>query len=267
MRATEFTVHNTQRFEIFVRKRKNRFELWTVGPIKRHRVVLDHHLTHDDIEAHLEYAEPGDLSWRKAAPSEIPTERRPGATEAEQTIRLGTFWDFDDAQLDKMEALARHAVGLPQASQPSPRSVVGHVGSIGFLSTNGADTRAAKAGMLGQWTDGEVTMDLQPNHRLVWSCTNPRHQLNVSQRTHGFTRSWSFSLWSRPVEHGRLMWHTRRCSTGQRQRVAHFQQRHATPSGRSVRESWSAFGCYLTPSSRTTPPTPPTPPSMTTWAG
>ena len=39
-------------------------------------------------------------------------------------------------------------------------------------------------------------MDLQPNDRLVWSCTNPRHQLNVSQRTHGFTPdSWSFSLW------------------------------------------------------------------------
>jgi hypothetical protein len=196
MRTVAITVHNTETLEVFVDKHRHHFEVWLAGPLNGRRTLLDHHLTHDDLEAHLEYASSGDLVWRDAARSGIPAEKHQNAIEMEATIEQGTFWDYDDPQLDEMEAIARQAEGLPALSG-SNRSVTRHLDSISFLVTDKEAINAAKKRLLGQWTDGVVTLNIGPEHKLGWSCTDQKHPLNVGQRTHGHAPDWwNFAMWS-----------------------------------------------------------------------
>ena len=175
MRTTAITIHNNQTLEVFVEKRKDGFELWMVGPMKaNHRAVLDHHLTHDDLEARLAYAKPGDLVWRDAAASEIPTEKHQNAIEGEKTIREGTFWDFE--KLDQ--------------------SVGGHFGAIALLPVDRKESNAAKKALLGRWTDGVATLSVEPNNKLGWSCTDLNHPLNVGEKIDGHAPDWwNFAMW------------------------------------------------------------------------
>ena len=54
-------------------------------------MVLDHHFTHDDLEARLEYSQPNDLVWREAKRSEIPSEKHQNAIEMEETMARRVF--------------------------------------------------------------------------------------------------------------------------------------------------------------------------------
>ncbi len=175
MRTTAITVHNNQTLEVFVEKRKDGFELWMVGPMKANdRAVLDHHLTHDDLEARLVYAKPGDLIWRDAAASEIPTEKHQNAIEGEKTIQQGTFWDFEKLH----------------------QSVGGHFGAIALLPTDRKESNAAKKLLLGRWTDGVATLNIEPNNKLGWSCTDLNHPLNVGEKIDGHAPDWwNFAMW------------------------------------------------------------------------
>lgn len=178
MRATAITVHNNQEVEIFVEKRKDGFGLWIVGPIKGSRTVIDHHLTHDDLEAWLAYAKPGDLVWRDATASEIPTEKHQNAVEMEATIKQGKFMDYED---------------WPEESQ---RSVARHFGSISLLTTDRKETNAANKAILGRWTDGVVTLNIEPNNKLGWSCSNRNHPFNIGEKVHGHAPDWwNFAMW------------------------------------------------------------------------
>src|SRR5437867_7849604 len=120
MRTVAITIHNNHKFELFVEKRRQGFEFWVVGPAKGHRMLLDHHVTHDDLEARLEYAQAGDLIWRDAVRSEMPAEKHQNAIEMEETIRLDTFWDFEKLH----------------------QSVTGHLGAISFLMMDKAEWNA-----------------------------------------------------------------------------------------------------------------------------
>lgn len=196
MRTAAITVHNTEKLEIFVEKRKRHFEVWLAGSLNGRRTLLDHRLTHDDLEAHLEYARPGDLVWRDATSSEIPGEKHRNAIEMEATIKEGTFWDYDDPRLDEMEAEARQASGLPPWSG-SHRSVARHLDSVSFLITNKEAINAAKKSLLGQWTDGVLTLDIKPDHKLGWSCTDLQHPLNVAEQVQNHRPDWwNFAMWN-----------------------------------------------------------------------
>ena len=175
MRTTVITVHNNQTLEVFVEKRKDGFELWMVGPMKANdRAVLDHHLTHDDLEARLAYAKPGDLIWRDAAASEIPKEKHQNAIEGEITIQQGTFWDFEKLH----------------------QSVGGHFGAMALLPMDRKESNASKKLLLGRWTDGVATLSMEPNHKLQWSCTDRRHPLNVGEQVHKHAPDWwNFAMW------------------------------------------------------------------------
>ncbi len=174
MRTVAINIHNNQRLELFIEKHKNELELWMVGLAKGHRTVLDHHVTHDDLEARLEYAQTRDLVWRDAARSEIPTAKHPNAIEMEETIKQGTFWDFEKLN----------------------QSVTGHFGAIPLLSMDKAEWNAAKKAIQGRWTDGVVTLDVQSNNKLHWSCTDLQHPLNVGERVHGHAPCWwNFAMW------------------------------------------------------------------------
>lgn len=195
MRTVAIAVHNYQSLEVFVEKRKRCFEVWVVGPIKRKRVVLDHHLTHDDIEAHLEYAMPGDLVWHDVERSEIPAEKHQNAIEMGNTIKERTFFDYDDSRLDEMEAQARQASGLPLWSG-THRSVTKHLDSIALLATDNEGMNEAKKALLGRWTDGLATLIIEPNHKLQWSCTDRQHPLNVGEQVHKHAPDWwNFGMW------------------------------------------------------------------------
>jgi hypothetical protein len=93
MKTTTIAIQNDTRVDLFIEKREDGFELWVVASIRDQRVVLGHHLTHDDVEARLHYAKPSDLAWREAQLSEIPTKKHRGAIDDEDTIKEGTFWD------------------------------------------------------------------------------------------------------------------------------------------------------------------------------
>lgn len=174
MRAVEITVHNNQTLEVFVEKLQRGFELWAVGPIKGRRVVIYHHLTYDDLEALLEYAEPGDLKWQDAGPSEIPAEKHQSAIEEEKTIEQGRFSNYQ--AIDQ-------SVALPI------------VGAINFLQDDKNEVKSAKAVLLGRWTDRVAKLTLEPDHRMQLASSDRQHPL---ARTFVGDRGpdwWNFAMW------------------------------------------------------------------------
>lgn len=174
MRTVSIPVRNNQQLELFVEKLKDGFELWAVGIVDGNRVLIDHHLTHDDLEARLEYAEPEDLVWRDSDRSEIPTDKHKNALEKEETIGRGVFWDYENRD----------------------RSVTHHLGAIDFLTLDKKELAAAKKMLLGRWTDGVLTFGVESNNKLQWSCAERNHPLNVVERTRGYVVDWwNFAKW------------------------------------------------------------------------
>ncbi len=168
MRKVTIPVYASKKIELFVEKRKNGFELWAVGIVNGQRVVMDHHLTRDDLEARLEYAWPEDLVWRDTVHSEIPVEKHERTVQMEETIERGVFWDGIDSNL----------------------------ASIRSLDKDKKETAAAKKAILGRWTDGVVTFNIEPNKKLQWSCSDPRHWLNGWWQVKGQSPDWwNLSSW------------------------------------------------------------------------
>jgi hypothetical protein len=170
MRTVSIPISNTQRVEVFVEKREDFFEVWMVGVVKERRMVLDHHLTHDDLEGQLEYARSGDLIWRDADRSQMPAEKHENAGEMEDTIRRGVFWDGGAG---------------------------GHFDSMAFITKDRKALQAAKRAMPGRWTDGTLTFRLEPEHKLDWSCSDEQYWLN--RRADPAPDWWDFNQWQFPL--------------------------------------------------------------------
>ena len=169
MRTTSINVFNNQQIEVFIEKHEKWFEVWQVGELKQ-RVVLDHYLTHDVLEGRLEYAKTGDLIWRDAAREEIPKEKHQNAIEYEKTIKAGKFWDSQNLIL--------------------------HLRARIFLPIDRKAFNAAKKLILGQWTDGNITMSLEPDNKLQWSCLNPSAPSSIGTNISGHAPDcWKFALW------------------------------------------------------------------------
>ena len=179
MRSVSIIIHNNQVLEVFVEKRERCFELWVVGTVKERRVLFDHHLTHDDLESRLAYAQAGDLIWRDAKSSEIPTEKHKNAIQMEEAIRQGTFIDFEK----------------------QGQSVANHFYAIDLLPMDRKQFNLAKKAILGCWTDGIATISLEPDSKLIWSCPiNQPHVLNLYARVDGHIPDWwNFALWQLPL--------------------------------------------------------------------
>lgn len=176
MRKTNVTVRNNQTLEVFTQGRGEGFEIWTVGLVKERRTVLSHHLTHDDLEARLCYARPGDLTWKNATRSEIPVEKHLSAVQEEESIKRGTFVDNAKEQ---------------------QRSVTWHLGVNNLLSLDRKVCNAAKKAILGTWTDGIASVGFEPQSKLTWSCPMAQpHLLNSGVRVHKRIPDWwSFASW------------------------------------------------------------------------
>jgi hypothetical protein len=80
------TVHNNQSLEIFKRRRDdiNCYEVWMVGIIKGQRTDLDHFITSENYERFLRYAKTGDVSWKDADDTDIPSHKTEVAQENEE---------------------------------------------------------------------------------------------------------------------------------------------------------------------------------------
>lgn len=173
MKTTTIPVHNGNQLDVFVEKKNDGFELWTVGTIKGTRQVLDHHLTHDDLEKRLHYQKPGDLSWEDTIPSKIPTEKHANAIEMEGTIKR------------------RKRIDQP--------SVVAHLGfgSIDLLGMERKTLNATKAAIMGRWTDGQVMLILEPNNKLEISSLGSRPNFfdNCWPPSYPTRDWWNFAMW------------------------------------------------------------------------
>lgn len=186
MRTVSIPIYNNQEIELFVEKRKEGFEVWVVGPIKGHRRVLDHHLTHDDLEAYLEYASPGDLVWRDASSSEIPTEKN------KNTGKQNSFLDFVRREEDILGYSSKSIDDCESSLNPY-RAVTYHLSTICDVTTDRVEDKAVNNLLLGRWTDGIVTLTLEPNHKLEWSCTEPSDDLKVCDQSPDW---WNYGEWS-----------------------------------------------------------------------
>jgi hypothetical protein len=166
MRAVSIPVYNNHKIELFVERLKDGFELWCVGVVKGKRILIDHHLTRDDLEARLEYARHEDLIWRDVTRSEIPAEKHERTVQMEETIERKVFWDGIDSNF----------------------------ASIRSLDKDRKDTVAAKKTILGRWTDGVLTFSVEPNNKLQWSCSDHQHWLDRGRNP--APDWWNFSsLW------------------------------------------------------------------------
>ena len=166
MRTVSIPVYTSKKIELFVEKVKGGFELCAVGIVKGQRILIDHHLTRDDLETRLEYAWPEDLVWRDTVHSEIPVEKHERTVQMEETIERGGFWD----------------------------GIASNLASIHSLDKDRKDTVAARKAILGRWTDGVLTFIIEPNNKLQWSCDDHQHWLN---RRRGPAPDWwnLSSLW------------------------------------------------------------------------
>jgi hypothetical protein len=134
MRTTSFQTRNHQTVEVFVVNHGKHFELWVVGPKENQRVILSHYLTHDDLERRLRYTKSILLNWTLAKMSDLPGAKSPLALQDEKSIECGTLWDS--------EALSDH------------------LASVVNLDLDCETLAAARADMVGLWSDGISTLNL-----------------------------------------------------------------------------------------------------------
>ena len=180
MRTVALTVHNNQKLEIFTQALKDGFELWTAGMVAGRRIILTHYLTHDDLEARLEYASPHDLVWKEAAPSALPEAKHAAAFEWEASIKRGAFVDSNIKQ---------------------QHSVSSHLDVINLLPLDRKVWNFAKKAILGRWTDGVATVVFEPDSKLQWSCPlDCQHPLNIGALIHKVEPNWwNFASWQLPL--------------------------------------------------------------------
>jgi hypothetical protein len=190
LKSVEIIIHDNRRIELFVARHTEGYEVWIVGPFRGRRTILDHRLTHDDLQRYLEYARAGDLVWRNASEAELPHEKHKNALATEKTIKLGRFWDYCDPQYSEMEALARRISGLPDAPSSSLFSIANHLEVIAWLSEEDGWPPVTVGALLGEWTDGVLTMNFKPGNRLDWLCTDPQHPLDFGRRVQAFPPNW-----------------------------------------------------------------------------
>jgi len=172
MRTVSIAVHNNHTLELFVQKRKTAFELWQVGIVNGRRILLDHYLTHDDLEAKLSYAEPGDLVWEDTKRSHIPAEKHRNVLQREKMAKRDSFSDFDKIG----QKLLYHFAGC-----------------INMFSIDRKAFNHAKKVILGHWTDGVVAAFFEPEHKIKLSYPMDRpHSLNASVR---MVNWWAFGRW------------------------------------------------------------------------
>jgi hypothetical protein len=133
MRTASFKTRNDLTVEIFLDRRADSLEFWLVGPHNGARTVLNHYLTHDELDAALRYSKATLLNWSAAKPADLPEAKSAAALDDEKTIAAGTFWDAAD--------LSEHFAGLATLD-PVPET-----------------WRTAFSCLPGTWSDGISTLD------------------------------------------------------------------------------------------------------------
>ncbi len=132
LRKTFFKTRNQLIVEIFQARVRDGFELWVVGPQDRQRVILNHYLTHDDLETRLRYSKSILLTWTQAKESDLPAAKSLVALEEEKTIECGTVWDSTE--------LFEHLVGVET------------------LDCEPEDLETARHDLAGTWSDGASSL-------------------------------------------------------------------------------------------------------------
>jgi len=177
MRTVAIRVHNETHLELFVKRLRSGFEVWKVGPIGGRRVILDHHLTHDDLEARLYYSKRGDLVWGNAGRFDLPLQKHLAAAQMENSVNRRRFIDFE--------------TGLKQP-------LVYHLaGTANLIPTERKAFKAAKELIPGCWSDGTAAVSFKPDGQLDLSFSKDKpHQLASHRQIHRCCPDrWNFKGW------------------------------------------------------------------------
>ena len=179
MRTTKFPFHNDQTLEIFVRPREKaelEFEMWLVGEAAGRRMILDHLITQDNIEARLGYAQIGDLNWEQGDVRAIPSEKTKVALEYErECLDRGLLRNSDDVSL--------------------------HLHTWNSLPLHRKTLNQARKRILGSWSDGIATLILKPQSQVELLCADSSHPLSWQADFSHLSNEnrpadwWNFSAW------------------------------------------------------------------------
>jgi hypothetical protein len=222
MRTCGISVRGNQTLEIFCSKKTEGFDVWTVGLVKGVRSILHRLITHDDWEARLHYAKHGDVAWKDASPTDVPTEKHVVALEQEKLIlNRGKFQDSDNLCYDIAN-------------------------SLNLITTDRKSANVAKKAMLGRWTDGIATVTFGQDSKLELSLQpHQKHPFDLCMRVNGLSPNWwSFVSWTLHLMHtGRDQKCGQRTSvihvdahelhvySNERDRIAHIFQRQKLAHG------------------------------------
>ena len=179
MRTTKIPFHNDQTLEIFVQPRAENaeeFEMWLIGEAEGRRIILDHLITEDDIEARLGYAQAGDLRWEQSDISAIPDEKTETALEYErECLDRGMLRNINDVSL--------------------------HLHTWSSLPLNRKTLNRARKCIVGSWSDGIATLILKPQSQVEVLCADASHPLSwqanfvYSPGEYHPADWWNFSAW------------------------------------------------------------------------
>jgi hypothetical protein len=111
----------------------------------------------------------------------------------EETMTRGVFWDSFDDQL-----------------RP-----------CGFLDRDRKDIATARKLVLGRWTDGVLSFNIEAKDKLEWSCSDAKHWLNIVAHHNGKPPPNWWSLNS----HWRLHIMNREASCGSSAGVIHIDDK------------------------------------------
>ncbi len=179
MRTCAIPVRNNQVLEVFVEKRPIGFEVWTVGLVKKIRLILRHSITHDDWEQRLHYLKPNDLTWRDTPESDLPVVKHAVALEQEQQIiKRGCFQDSDNL-------------------------IYEIANSLNIITTDRKAANIAKKAILGRWTDDVVSIVFTADSKLEFSLPrDEKHPLDMCMRGgRPVPNWWSFASWTLHLMH------------------------------------------------------------------
>ena len=174
MHKAKITLFNDTLFELIIKRESKIQEIWLAATLKRRRVLVEHHLTHDKVFERLCYTSPGDINWVAASKGDCKFEHHQNLFPATENTGQVNCMDYEK-------------LGLP---------INCHLDGSTFITPSQTSTKLAKENLLGTWSDGRFQLEFQPKHqyRALDTCLDANMDRSPA---HSFLGAdwWNFCKW------------------------------------------------------------------------